>query len=64
MWEHYQATGTQCTVCGSGFEVQFRYQVRQESDSVVFFCSQQCMQNALQNPAGVACDACHQSFTL
>jgi len=55
-----------CSVCGSPFEQQFRYQMEETSSGVAFYCSQDCLKKS-QSAAGdgfVACDACAQRFQV
>ncbi|WP_437759437.1 AAA family ATPase [Sorangium sp. So ce1389] len=56
-----------CSVCGTGFEVQFRYQMEEKDGGFSFFCSQKCLENSqLGGEAGAAlatCDACAKRFT-
>lgn len=33
-----------CSVCGSNFEVQFRYQMEERDGGFSFFCSQKCLE--------------------
>src|SRR6185369_16735912 len=35
-----------CSVCGSGFEVQFRYQMEERDGGFSFFCSQKCLEKS------------------
>jgi len=55
-----------CSVCGSPFEQQFRYQMEETSGGVAFYCSQDCLKKS-QRAAGdgfVSCDACAQRFQV
>jgi chromosome partitioning protein len=55
-----------CTVCGSQFEPQFRYQMEETARGFSFYCSQDCLKKS-QETAGagyVACDACAKSFQV
>jgi chromosome partitioning protein len=55
-----------CSVCGSPFEQQFRYQMEETSGGVAFYCSQDCLKKS-QRSAGdgfVSCDACAQRFQV
>ncbi|WP_437785304.1 ParA family protein [Sorangium sp. So ce1097] len=56
-----------CSVCGAGFEVQFRYQMEEKDGGFSFFCSQKCLEKSqLGGEAGAAlatCDACAKRFT-
>jgi len=55
-----------CSVCGSTFEVQFRYQMEEREGGFSFFCSQKCLE-ASQKGAGeglVTCDACATRFKV
>lgn len=55
-----------CSVCGTGFEVQFRYQMEEKDGGFSFFCSQKCLEKSqLGGQDGVAlatCDACAKRF--
>lgn len=55
-----------CSVCGTTFEVQFRYQMEERGGGFMFFCSQACHTRALKGEAdgGVVCDACSKRFQL
>jgi chromosome partitioning protein len=51
-----------CTVCAQDFVVRFRYQVREEGDQFLYFCSQMCQQKLLECDA--LCDSCGRAFVL
>jgi chromosome partitioning protein len=51
-----------CSVCGSAFEHQFRYQMEERDGGFWFFCSQACHQRS--HEAGATCDACQKSFRV
>lgn len=64
-----------CTICGTQFEPQFRYQMeeRVEHDEqgeprarFLYFCSQRCLEKSHQQTSDgtVTCDACAASFRL
>ncbi len=55
-----------CTVCGRGFEVQFRYQMEERDNAFSFFCSQACHGKSLRGEAtsGQVCDCCNKRFTV
>jgi len=55
-----------CTVCGRGFEVQFRYQMEERDNAFSFFCSQACHGKSLRGEAtgGAVCSCCHKRFTV
>src|SRR3954447_7692743 len=55
-----------CSVCGSHFDVQFRYQMEEQNGGFSFFCSQACLkQNQASNGEGyVCCDACSKKFQV
>jgi chromosome partitioning protein len=55
-----------CTVCGTAFEVQFRYQMEERDGGFSFYCSQGCHERAVKGEAsgGVTCDACGKRFTV
>lgn len=54
-----------CSVCGTGFEVQFRYQMEEKDGGFSFFCSQKCLEKSQLSGDGGAmatCDACAKRF--
>lgn len=55
-----------CTVCGRGFEVQFRYQMEERDNAFSFFCSQDCHGKSLrgETTAGVVCTCCNKRFLV
>ncbi len=55
-----------CTVCGRGFDVQFRYQMEERDNAFSFFCSQLCHGKSLrgETAGGVVCDCCNKRFTV
>jgi chromosome partitioning protein len=55
-----------CSVCGSAFDVQFRYQMEERDGAFVFFCSQECQGKSARGEAtgGVTCDACAKRFSV
>jgi chromosome partitioning protein len=55
-----------CTVCGRGFEVQFRYQMEERDNAFSFFCSQACHGKSLrgETTSGVVCDCCNKRFSV
>jgi len=55
-----------CSVCGSQFEPQFRYQMEETARGFSFFCSQDCLKKsqAASGDGLVACDACAKSFQV
>lgn len=55
-----------CTVCGRGFEVQFRYQMEERDNAFSFFCSQACHGKSLRGEitSGVVCDGCNKRFVV
>jgi chromosome partitioning protein len=55
-----------CSVCGSPFEQQFRYQMEETQAGVAFYCSQECLKKSQQtaDDGFVACDACAQRFKI
>lgn len=55
-----------CTVCGRGFEVQFRYQMEERDNAFSFFCSQDCHGKSLrgETTSGVVCDCCNKRFVV
>ncbi len=64
MWEQYHATSSHCSVCGSEFQIQFRYQVRQDASGVVCFCSQKCLQDSLTSAHAAHCEVCEKPFEV
>jgi chromosome partitioning protein len=52
-----------CTVCGRGFEVQFRYQMEERDNAFSFFCSQACHGKSM-TANGVVCDCCNKRFAV
>ena len=55
-----------CTVCGKGFEVQFRYQMEERDNAFSFFCSQACHGKSLrgETTSGVVCSCCNKRFIV
>jgi chromosome partitioning protein len=55
-----------CTVCGRGFEVQFRYQMEERDNAFSFFCSQTCHGKSLrgETTSGVVCTCCNKRFVV
>jgi chromosome partitioning protein len=55
-----------CTVCGRGFEVQFRYQMEERDGAFSFFCSQACHGKSLrgETTSGVVCHCCNKRFLV
>ncbi len=55
-----------CSVCGTRFEMQFRYQMEEKDGGFAFYCSQQCHDKSLRGTqeGGVTCDACNKHFVL
>src|SRR5215471_18828397 len=55
-----------CSVCGTRFEIQFRYQMEDQPGRLAFYCSQACL-SAHQTAGGdgaVSCDACGKRFRV
>ena len=56
-----------CSVCGTGFDIQFRYQMEEKDGGFSFFCSQKCLEKSQVSGDGGAaaatCDACAKRFT-
>ncbi|MCS6898744.1 MAG: AAA family ATPase [Polyangiaceae bacterium] len=53
-------------MCGTSFDVQFRYQMEERNGGFSFYCSQKCLQQS-QNAGGdnmVTCDACAKRFRV
>jgi chromosome partitioning protein len=55
-----------CSVCGQGFDVQFRYQMEEKDGGFAFFCSQDCHGRSVrgEDTGGVTCDACSKRFVV
>ena len=55
-----------CSVCGKGFEVQFRYQMEERDGAFSFFCSTACHGKTVcgEGGAGAVCDACGKRFAV
>lgn len=61
-----------CCICNKAFHVQFSYQMEEQTRATAegqrtsfrFFCSQDCVKNSHQSPAGVPCDACGTDFQV
>ncbi len=55
-----------CSVCGSPFEPQFRYQMEETGGGFSFYCSQECLKGSQGAGAeGMAtCDACAKKFQI
>jgi chromosome partitioning protein len=53
-----------CSVCGTRFEVQFRYQMEEREGGFAFFCSHACHGKAVSGEAngGATCAACQKRF--
>lgn len=51
-----------CSVCGTAFEVQFRYQMEERNGGFAFFCSQKCHSASLDGDS--TCDACQKRFRV
>jgi chromosome partitioning protein len=55
-----------CTVCGTRFDVQFRYQMEERDGGFAFFCSHECHRKAVSGEAtgGATCTACQKRFCV
>ena len=55
-----------CSVCGRGFDVQFRYQMEETGGGFAFFCSQDCHGKTMrgEETGGVTFDACSKLFVV
>jgi len=55
-----------CSVCGKGFEVQFRYQMEERDGGFAFFCSTGCQGKSVRGEAegGATCSACGKRFAV
>jgi chromosome partitioning protein len=51
-----------CSVCGTQFQVQFRYQTEPRKEGIWYFCSQRCLDRSRTDAAGATCDACGKVF--
>jgi chromosome partitioning protein len=53
-----------CSVCGTRFDVQFRYQMEEREGGFAFFCSQACHGKAVrgETTGGATCSACQKRF--
>src|SRR5215471_20226759 len=55
-----------CSVCGSPFEPQFRYQMEEIRGGFAFYCSQACLERSQRASAegSATCDACGKAFQV
>jgi chromosome partitioning protein len=55
-----------CSVCGSQFEPQFRYQMEETGRGFSFYCSQDCLKKSqgTGDDGFVSCDACAKRFQV
>lgn len=55
-----------CSVCGTSFDVQFRYQMEERNGGFSFYCSQKCLQHSQKagSEDAVNCDACAKRFRV
>jgi chromosome partitioning protein len=56
-----------CSVCGTDFDVQFRYQMEERNGGFSFYCSQKCLEKSQVAGADkgdnlATCDACAKHF--
>ncbi len=53
-----------CSVCGTRFDVQFRYQMEEREGGFAFFCSHGCHGKAVrgETTGGATCSACQKRF--
>jgi chromosome partitioning protein len=58
------AMSESCSVCGTRFDLQFRYQMEERDGAFAFFCSQECHGKAVRGEAtgGATCSACQKRF--
>lgn len=54
-----------CSVCGSSFDVVFRYQMEEKNGGFAFYCNQKCLEKSQKggDDGSVTCDACSKRFT-
>ena len=54
-----------CSVCGTGFDVVFRYQMEERNGGFAFYCSQKCLETSQKggDEHAVTCDGCSKRFT-
>lgn len=54
-----------CSVCGTGFDVVFRYQMEERNGGFAFYCSQKCLEKSQKggDEDAVTCDGCSKRFT-
>lgn len=54
-----------CSVCGTSFDVVFRYQMEERSGGFAFYCSQKCLEKSQKggDSGAVNCDACSKRFS-
>src|SRR3954465_5139364 len=55
-----------CSICGSHFDVQFRYQMEERDGGFSFYCSQACLKKSqgIGTAGFVSCDACSKRFQI
>jgi chromosome partitioning protein len=55
-----------CSVCGSPFEPQFRYQMEESHGGFAFYCSQACLERSqrAQGEGSATCHACAKKFSV
>ncbi len=55
-----------CSVCGTRFDVQFRYQMEERDGGFAFYCSQACHGQAVrgETTGGATCSACNKRFRV
>lgn len=51
-----------CSVCRKPFDVQFRYQMEEQSGGFAYYCSQGCLEQGQKGDGHVTCDACATRF--
>ena len=54
-----------CSVCGTSFDVVFRYQMEERNGGFAFYCSQKCLEKSQKggDSGAVNCDACSKRFS-
>src|SRR5882672_8415006 len=55
-----------CSVCGTRFDMQFRYQMEERGGGFAFYCSHDCHGKAVrgETTGGATCSACNKRFLV